>query len=132
MSGCRAALPVTIMKAAWMARALNIMTILLVGFLLAAAHATFAQSLDEANALAQRVIELTMQAHYAEAVPLAQRVLAIREKVLGPDHPDVADALNKLAILYKDQGRYAEAEPLYKQSLAIREKVLLVREKDLV
>ncbi len=50
--------------------------------------------------------------------------LAICEKALGPDHPDVATALNNLAVLYRAQGRYAEAEPLYKRSLAIREKAL--------
>jgi CHAT domain-containing protein len=50
--------------------------------------------------------------------------LAIREKSLGPDHPDVAGSLNNLAGLYKDQGEYTQAEPLYKRSLAIREKSL--------
>jgi tetratricopeptide (TPR) repeat protein len=49
--------------------------------------------------------------------------LAIREKVLGPDHPSVADSLFNLANLYS-QFRYADAEPLYKRSLAIREKAL--------
>ena len=53
-----------------------------------------------------------------------KRSLAIREKTLGPDHPDVASALNNLASLYHKQGRYAEAEPLYKRSLAINEKAL--------
>jgi hypothetical protein len=62
MSGLPAALSIEMLKAAWMARALNIMVILLVGFLLAA-PAVFAQSLDDANALAQQVIELTKQAH---------------------------------------------------------------------
>jgi hypothetical protein len=34
---------------------------------------------------------------YADAIPLAQRALAIREKALGPDHPDVATAMMSLA-----------------------------------
>ena len=50
--------------------------------------------------------------------------MAIEEKALGPDHPDVAQSLNNLALLYNDQGRYSDAEPLYKRSLAIREKKL--------
>ena len=50
--------------------------------------------------------------------------MAINEKALGPDHPDVARSLNNLAALYETQGRYADAEPLYKRSLAIREKAL--------
>ena len=41
-----------------------------------------------------------------------KRSLAIREKSLGPDHPDVAISLNNLAALYRDQGRWAEALPL--------------------
>jgi CHAT domain-containing protein len=55
---------------------------------------------------------------------LYQRSLAIREKALGRDHPDVAISLNNLASLYDRQGRYADTEPLYQRSLAIREKAL--------
>ena len=61
---------------------------------------------------------------YAEAEPLLQRALQIREKALGPEHPDVATSLNNLAVLYRAQGRYAEAEPLYQRALKIREKAL--------
>ena len=53
-----------------------------------------------------------------------KRSLAIREKALGPDHPDVAQSLNNLAESYRGQVRHAEARPLYERSLAIREKVL--------
>jgi tetratricopeptide (TPR) repeat protein len=55
---------------------------------------------------------------------LHKRALAIREKALGPDHPDVANSLNNLARLYQDQHRYADAEPLHKRALAITEKTL--------
>ena len=64
------------------------------------------------------------QRKYAEAEPLYKRSLAIREKALGPEHPDVAKSLDNLAQLYDSQRKYAEAEPLYKRSLAIREKAL--------
>ena len=64
------------------------------------------------------------QGKYEEAEPLYQRSLTIREKVLGPEHPDVATSLNNLAALYDAQGKYEEAEPLYQRSLTIREKVL--------
>ena len=64
------------------------------------------------------------QGRYADAEPLYKRALAVREKTLGPDHPDVAQTLNNLALLYYNQGRYAEAEPLYKRALAIYEKAL--------
>ena len=52
------------------------------------------------------------------------RSLAIREKQLGENHPDVAQSLNNLASLYESQGKYEEAEPLYRRSLAIKEKQL--------
>ena len=83
-----------------------------------------AQDLDEAAALNQQVTQLYKQGRFSEALPLAQRALAIREKALGPDHPGVAESLNNLAVLYQGQGRYVDAEPLYKRSLAIREKAL--------
>jgi CHAT domain-containing protein len=50
--------------------------------------------------------------------------VAIREKALGRDHPDVALSLNNLALLYQNEDRYADAEPLFKRLLAIREKAL--------
>ena len=44
------------------------------------------------------------QGRYADAEPLFKRALAIQEKVLGPDHPDVAVSLNNLANLYDNAG----------------------------
>jgi CHAT domain-containing protein len=59
-----------------------------------------------------------------EAEPLYKRALAIGEKALGPDHPDVSIRLNNLALLYQNQARYADAGPLYRRALAIAEKAL--------
>jgi tetratricopeptide (TPR) repeat protein len=64
------------------------------------------------------------QGKYAEAEPLYQRALAIREQVLGPTHPDVGQSLNNLAALYNSQGKYAEARPFYQRALNIFEEVL--------
>jgi CHAT domain-containing protein len=50
--------------------------------------------------------------------------LAIKEKALGKDHPDVALTLNNLAGVYEAQGKYADAEGLYKRALMIDEKAL--------
>jgi tetratricopeptide (TPR) repeat protein len=61
---------------------------------------------------------------YAEAKPLYERALAIRERALGAHHPHVALSLNNLAGLYRALGQYAKAEPLYERALAIREKAL--------
>ena len=80
--------------------------------------------LVEAEQLNQQVVELYQQGRYGEAVPLAQRVLELRESSLGENHPDVATSLNNLALLYKTQGNYVAAEPLYQRSLNIYETAL--------
>jgi CHAT domain-containing protein/Flp pilus assembly protein TadD len=82
------------------------------------------QGVDEADRLNQQAVQFYRQGRYADAEPLFKRALAIREKALGPDHPDIATSLNNLAGLYRQQGRYADAEPLFKRSLAIYEKAL--------
>ena len=46
-----------------------------------------------------------LQGKYDEAGQLYDRSLAIREKALGPDHPDVAQSLNNRALLLEDQVR---------------------------
>ena len=61
---------------------------------------------------------------YTKAEPLYQETLLIRQKVLGPEHPDTAQSLNNLAGLYRDMGEYAKAEPLYQEALRIWQKVL--------
>ena len=80
--------------------------------------------LQEAEKLSQQAIQLYQQGKYTEAIPLAEKALAIREKVLGSEHKDIAQSLNNLAVLYREQENYTKAEPLYLRSLAILEKVL--------
>ena len=41
-----------------------------------------------------------------EAIPIARQLLAIREKALGPEHPDTANSLNNLAVLYEGMRGY--------------------------
>jgi len=62
-------------------------------------------------------------ADYTQARQLKERALAIREKVLGPDHPDTAKSLNALALLLWNQGDLAGSRPLQERALAIRERV---------
>lgn len=92
--------------------------------LLIIAGQALAQKADEAELLHQKAMQLFREGKYAEATPLSKRVLAIREKKLGSEHPEVAPALNYLAALYAAQGFYDDAEPLFKRSLALREKAL--------
>ena len=58
------------------------------------------------------------EGRYADAEPAIKQSLAIREKVLGRDHVDVARSLNNLADLYQRQDRFAEAEPIYQRALS--------------
>jgi CHAT domain-containing protein/Tfp pilus assembly protein PilF len=81
-------------------------------------------SLQEAEALNQQVLQFYQQGRFTDAIPLAQRALAMREKALGPEHPDTAKSLNNLAALYEATGAYGQAEPLHRRALAIHENTL--------
>src|SRR5205085_2204362 len=61
---------------------------------------------------------------YAQAESLLQRALALREQVLGLEHPDTASTLNELAWLYYLQDKYTQAEQLVQPALARFERVL--------
>ena len=45
--------------------------------------------------------------------------LAIREKVLSPEHPSLGVSFQNLARVYRNLGRNVEAEEMYRRSLAI-------------
>ena len=47
-------------------------------------------------ALNNQVVVLNQAGRYAEALPIAHRVLALAEQLRGPDHPEVATGLNKI------------------------------------
>src|SRR5712691_9667985 len=95
----------------------NVGVVLLVALLITASAGAQEGSIQEAQELTKRVEQLYGQDRYDEAIPLAARALAIREKVLGPEHPDTAQSLNILALLYQTTGAYAKAEPLYRRAL---------------
>ena len=59
-----------------------------------------------------------------EARLLTERALAIREKVLGPEHPDTAVSLSNLALILEEQGDHARSRALKERVVAVREKVL--------
>ena len=62
------------------------------------------------------------QGKYAQAEPLYQRSLAIYEKALGPDHPDVATVLENYSLLLRKIGREAETTEMSSRAAAIRAK----------
>jgi CHAT domain-containing protein/Tfp pilus assembly protein PilF len=88
---------------------------------------------------------LTLQGKHGDAEKLYRRSLAVREKVLGPEHPDVATNLNNLAKVLQELGKDAqltmsearararggsvigaqtEVEGLYRRALSIQTRAL--------
>ena len=53
-----------------------------------------------------------------------REALAMRRKLLGNEHPDVALSLDNLADVLQAQGKLAEAETMYREALAMRRKLL--------
>jgi len=78
----------------------------------------------EVQALIQRAVELQGRGAYGEAAALWQQVVAVMERVRGPEDPDTLAALNNVAALKVQAGAHAEAEPLYRRVLAARERLL--------
>lgn len=68
--------------------------------------------------------QLDLLADYPGARPYYERALAIREKALGPDHPDTATSLNNLGWLYHDEGNIAAAVRLMRRALNILERTI--------
>jgi CHAT domain-containing protein/Tfp pilus assembly protein PilF len=82
------------------------------------------RTLEESRRLFDEARGLRQKGRYNDALPVAQRALAIRERVLGADQPMIADSLNQIAVLLDDTHDYAHAEAPNLRALAIREKAL--------
>lgn len=82
------------------------------------------KSLELASLASKAAMYLCERARYAEAEPLYQQALHIREQMFGPEHLDVAHSLHNLANLYVKQGKYAEAELYYQRGIHIKETLL--------
>ena len=112
------------MAGGWIARRLAAMMVagLVCGSILASA--ANAQGPDDLARLGDEVGRLYGEGRYAEAIPIAERVLALAIKRHGQEHAEVASAMALVALVYWAQGRYLEAEPLFKSNLAFLEKAL--------
>jgi len=53
---------------------------------------------------------------------LQREALAIRRKMLGPQHPDIAESLNQLGEVLNKQGKFTEAEDRLREALAMANK----------
>ncbi len=77
--------------------------------------------LEEALRLNEQAVQLSKQGQYTTAIPLAERSLAIYEKVLGKEHPDVAVSFSNLAALYQTQGDISRALEFLNRGTNIQE-----------
>jgi tetratricopeptide (TPR) repeat protein len=73
----------------------------------------------EVTTLEADIARLSRERRFDEAIPLAERLLSIQEKALGPDHPGIIKPLNDLALLYQATGDYTNAEALFERVLDI-------------
>jgi hypothetical protein len=67
---------------------------------------------------------LGCQGKYEDVEAMDRQTLALRKKVLGPEHPDTLASMSNLALLLGRQGKYEDAEAMNRQTLALRKKVL--------
>jgi CHAT domain-containing protein/lipopolysaccharide biosynthesis regulator YciM len=73
--------------------------------------------------LEQKAKAFSSQNKFKEAIATLEEAIALREKISGPDHPDVATSLSNLTSFYRIQGDYIKAEEVGRRALAIQEKV---------
>ncbi|MEH2108937.1 tetratricopeptide repeat protein [Nostoc sp.] len=64
------------------------------------------------------------QGLYDQALPWCKQCLKVTKKLLGEEHPNVAQSLNNLALLYHSQGRYDKAEALLQQASILWRRLL--------
>src|SRR5271165_6230530 len=79
---------------------------------------------DSPAELNRRIDELYNEGKFKEAIPLAEKLVALIKQARGEEDAETAASINLLAHLYERTGDYAGAEPLYKEALEIRQKVL--------
>jgi hypothetical protein len=67
---------------------------------------------------------LDSQGKYEEAEAMNRQTLALKEKVLGPEHPDTLTSVYCLAHLLSTRHRYNESLTLYERACAGYETIL--------
>jgi CHAT domain-containing protein/Tfp pilus assembly protein PilF len=80
--------------------------------------------LRESDELNGRVYRLWQAGKFKEALPLAQKALAIRRQLLGKDQSKLSVSLFNLGAQYQGLDDYAAAQACYEQALAIRRRTL--------
>ncbi|MGI9036104.1 MAG: tetratricopeptide repeat protein [Pyrinomonadaceae bacterium] len=77
---------------------------------------------QEAVRLSQQVVTLFQQKKYAEALPIAKKVIEIREREFGKTHISVAQSYRNLAYIQLQLGKEKEAAGNFENAFDIYEK----------
>jgi tetratricopeptide (TPR) repeat protein len=81
-------------------------------------------ALTEARKLEKNELsELRRESRYRDAIAVAERILAIRQRYLGDESSLMATTLNANAVLCYGAAQYAQSETLLRKALAISKKV---------
>ncbi|HEV7746211.1 MAG TPA: TonB family protein [Pyrinomonadaceae bacterium] len=94
-------------------------------------HASPAEVAEESQ-LNASLVELYKAGKFDEALLVANRLLELREKILGPDDPGVGRALSNLAEIYRAKNKHDEAQRLYARSLGIFERDPVANSQSLI
>jgi CHAT domain-containing protein/Tfp pilus assembly protein PilF len=78
----------------------------------------------EAKTLTEQASSLENAGNYSRAEKLGRKALTIRESLLDPGDPEVAESLDALAMIYYDEARFGEAEELLRRAIKIDANVL--------
>ena len=102
----------------------QLVTVFLLAGSLAWPGAVEARRALDVAALDRQITQLQNSGNYAEALSLAQRLVALSKARHGQVSVEYASALERLAKTYFSRSEYAKAEPVYLQVVAIRTRVL--------
>lgn len=96
-------------------------TVLVGGFLWASYPLSATQGQETPAALLERVAQLQAAKNYEEAIPLAERAVALLER--QADQAQLAVALNKLGNLKYSAGKYQDAADAFEREVKIRRSI---------
>jgi len=82
------------------------------------------RELADAELVLAQARVLRQMGESGKGIPLANRALDIRRRILGPEHPLLPTSLNDLGLLYSGLNQHTQAESFYRQALDIRRKIL--------
>ena len=79
------------------------------------------ESLRTAAQFARLAGKLRLRDRFAEAEQVYMRLIGLRERSLGSNHPAVGQTLNEIGLFYSDQSKFAEAAGVLTRALSIAE-----------